>query len=81
MGANNRTLYLTENPFTPKQVSKLNDVTITNGRGRNVIFTSDGKYIITTGAQGLRFDRKSGGLLEISEFHISLSSPQTMKPK
>ena len=80
---NNRTLYLTENPFTPKQVSKLNDVTITNGRGRNVIFTSDGKYIITTGAQGTQaFDRKSGELIKkISEFPYLFIEPTNDETK
>ena len=79
----NKEIYLTDNPFNDSASTALDEVSLTNSGYQTVIFTKDGKSVITSSFGGVQvFDRKTGELLKtIDETQFMLIKPTADEKK
>ena len=79
----NKEIYLTDNPFNDSASTDLDEVSLTNSGYQTVIFTKDGKSVITSSFGGVQvFDRKTGELLKtIDETQFMLIKPTADEKK
>ncbi|MFL2865990.1 MAG: hypothetical protein ACJZ8Y_12325 [Pirellulaceae bacterium] len=73
----NKEIYLADNPFKDSASTALDQISISNSGYQKVIFTKDGKSVITSSFDGVQvFDRKTGELLKtIDETQFMLIKP------
>jgi len=73
----NKEIYLADNPFKDSASTSLDQISISNSGYQKVIFTKDGKSVITSSFDGVQvFDRKTGELLKtIDETQFMLIKP------
>ncbi|MEL0096974.1 MAG: hypothetical protein VW875_14095 [Planctomycetaceae bacterium] len=79
----NKEIYLTDNPFNDSASTALDEVSLSNSGYQKVIFTKDGKSVITSSFGGVQvFDRKTGELLKtIDETQFMLIKPTADETK